>query len=330
MFSTVKCSPPPCASKGIFNLKPGRLLLNIVLGLFFLLGGATDLYAAKQIGVIMTGDVPYYGAMHEAFVAELGRKFGGRDKVKIILQRPFPNPISWSNAARKLIAFDVDLIVAYGLPAAQAVLHEKSRIPLVYAGLYEPDHASLAGGNVTGCGFRIPLSSIIRYFKGLRPTRSIGVVFSGLEEDSLLQYQTMQTLAAQQGIETVGIDLRSRADLERLKSVKADAVFISGSSLAHVWLADILAILAKRQIPAADIFSDDASSGVLMTLYQPPAGQGEAAADMAARILAGTRPGTLAPQTFRETELVLNLVEARRLGITFPIHLLVEATRVIK
>lgn len=296
-----------------------------------MLVAATDLYAAKQIGVIMTGDVPYYGAMHESFVAEINRKFAGVEKVEIILQRPFPNPISWSNAARKLIAFDVDLIVTYGLPATQAVLHEKSRIPLVYAGLYEPDNAVVAGRNMTGCGFRVPLSSIIRYFKGLRPLKTIGIVFSGVEEDSVRQYETMRDLAAQQNIKTVKIDIRARADLDRLKAVKADAVFITGSSLAHLWLDEILTILRKEQIPAADIFSDDSgSAGVLMTLYQPPQAQGQTAAEMASQILLGAKPGNIAIQTFRETELVLNLVEARRLGITFPIHLLVEATRVIK
>ena len=173
-----------------------RPLLRILLTVFFVLAAAPNLHAEKRIGVIMTGDIPFYRAIHEAFVAELNRRSGGADeKIEIILQRPFPNSISWSNSARKLIAFDVDLIVTYGSPAAQAVIHEKSSIPLVYAGLYEPDHAAVSAKNVTGCGFKVPLSSILRYFKRLKTVNTIGIVFSSVEEDSVRQYETMQSLA---------------------------------------------------------------------------------------------------------------------------------------
>lgn len=304
---------------------------RLLLSLLFVLAAATQVHAVKQIGVIMSGDVPYYGAMHEAFVAGIKKRFAGEEKVEIILQRPFPNSISWSNAARKLIAFDVDLIVSYGLPATQAVLHEKSRIPVVFAGVYEPEHAAVAGRNVTGCGFRIPMSSIIRYLKGLKPIRTLGILFSGVEQDSLLQYETMKALAHQQNIKTSLIDIRLRADLnKKLQELQADAVFITGSSLAHLWLDDILPILRKQQIPAASIFPDDSQSGMVMTLFHPPRLQGEKAAEMAEHILLGAKPDTLRAATLRDTELVLDLVEARRLGITFPIHLLVEATKVIK
>jgi len=305
-------------------------LLTILLSVLFVLAAAPDVHAEKRIGVIMTGDVPYYGAIHEAFVAELNSKFGKGEKVEIILQRPFPNALSWSNAARKLIAFDVDLIVAYGTPAAQAVIHEKSRIPLVYAGLYEPDLAEVSGKNVTGCGFKIPLSSIIRYFKRIKAVNTLGIVFSSIEEDSVRQYNTMKELAEQQNIKALEIDIRSRPDLEKLKTIKTDAVFITGSSLAHLWLDDILSIQRKEQTPAADIFPDDSESGVLMTLYQPAHSQGQMAAEMVSKILLGGKPENIAPHTFRETALVFNLIAARHLGITFPIPLLIEATRVIQ
>lgn len=305
-----------------------RRFLKILLGVLFVLAAATDLYAAKRIGVVMTGDVPYYREMHESFVAEINKRFAGGGMVEIILQRPFPNPISWSNAARKLIAFDVDLIVSYGSPATAAVLHEKSRIPLVYAGVYEPDQAAVAGRNATGCGFKVPLSSIIRYLKGLKPMNTIGILFSSDEEDSVRQYAAMRAFAVQQNIQAERLDIRSRADLGKLQETKADAVFITGSSLVHLWIDDILPVLKKKNIPAADIFSADAQSGIVMTLHHPPHTQGRMAGEMASRILLGAHPGSIAPHTFRETELVLNLLEARRLGITFPIQLLVEASKV--
>lgn len=307
-----------------------RPLLSILLAVLFVLSAATDSHAEKRIGVIMTGDVPYYGVMHEVFVSEIKKKFAGVEEVEVVLQKPFPNAISWSNAARKLIAFDVDIIVTYGAPATQAVLHEKSRIPLVYAGLYEPDQAKVSGKNVTGCGFKVPMSSIIRYFKRLKHIETLGIVFSSVEEDSVRQYEEMRGIAALQNIKTEKIDIRSQTGLDQLLEKNPDAVFITGSALSHLWIDDILSILRKKQIPAADIFPDEQESGVLMTLFQPPQAQGQMAADMAAQILRGGKPGNIASHTFRDTELVFNLEEARRFGIDFPIQLLIEATRVVK
>ncbi|MCB2183876.1 MAG: hypothetical protein KQH63_17745 [Desulfobulbaceae bacterium] len=306
-------------------------LLRLVLTVFFVMAAAPVLHAEKRIGVIMTGNIPYYGAMHETFVTELNERLHGAEKTEIILQRPFPNPISWSNAARKLIAFDVDLIVTYGSPATQAVLHEKSNIPLIYAGVYESGgHADVDSKNATGCGFKVPLSSIIRYFKSLKTLSSIGIVYSGVEEDSVSQYQYMKRLAEQQKIKVEKIDIRSQADISKIRPANPDAVFITGSSIAHLYLDEILSDLKKKHIPAADIFPDDSESGLLMTLFQPAQPQGQMAAEMASQILLGKKAANIVPHTFRDTELVFNLVEARHLDIAFPIHLLIEATRVIK
>ena len=305
-------------------------LLRILLTVFFVLAAASSLHAENRIGVIMTGDISFYREIHEKFVAEINKRYTGTEKIEIILQKPFPNPISWSNAARKLIAFDVDLIMTYGSPATQAVIQEKTKIPLVYAGLYEPDHAAVSVKNTTGCGFKIPLSSILRYFKRFKTLNTIGIVFSSTEEDSVRQYETMQLLCSQQKIRSEKIDIRSHDDLERLKAINADAFFITGSSLVHLWLDEVMTILDEKYVPVADIFPDNLEFGVLMTLHQPTASQGEMAAELVSQILRGKKPVEVPAHVFRDTELVLNLVEANHLGITIPIQLLIEATRVIE
>ena len=307
-----------------------QTLLKILLTVLFILAVTPDLHAEKRIGVIMTGDIPYYDAIHNSFVSELSRRLAGSEKIEIILQRPFPDSISWSNAARKLIAFDVDLIVTYGSPAAQAVIHEKSPIPMVYAGLYEPDHAAVSEKNVTGCGYRVPLSSILRYFKRLKTVNTVGIVYNSVEEDSVRQYETMKLLCSQQNIKTEKINIRSRADFDRLRTSKSDVIFMTGSSIAHMWLDDIITIFDEKQIPVADIFPDINGAGVLITLHQPSHNQGEMAAKMASQILQGVKPVDITAHMFRGTELVVNLVDAKRLGINFPVQLLIDATKVIE
>jgi len=78
------------------------------------------------------------------------------------------------------------------------------------------------------------------------------------------------------------------------------------------------------------MFPDPAERGLLITLFHPPELQGEAAAEIVSKIIGGEKAENIAPQLLRETELVFNLVEARALGISLPLQLMVEATRVIK
>ncbi len=291
---------------------------------------AHEVSAQPRVGVVMTGDVPYYRAIHAAFVTGLEKQAARLGRPEIILQRPFPDSIAWSNAARKLIALDVDLIVTYGAPATRAVLEEKSKIPVVYAGVYDPENGSVVGRNLTGCGFRVPLSSFLRYFKRLRQIDSVAVVFSSLEEGAVRQYRELLTLAGRQGIRVTPVDIRRRRDVTKLRTITDGAVLLTGSALAHMWAGDILAVLEQKKIPAADVFPDDGEEGVLITLFSSPAAQGRKAAHMAARILRGEKIEDVAPEVLRETELVVNLQESSRLGVTVPVQLIVEATRVIR
>ena len=304
-----------------------RLIPVLILALCF-----PGLSSGKTlVGVIMTGNIPYYDAMHEAFVEKLEHQLPPGEDVEYILQRPFPDPIAWSNAARKLIAIEVDLIVSYGAPATQAVVYERSSIPVVYAGVYEPQDGQFTGASVTGCGYKVPLSSLLRYFKRISDMRKLRVVYSSNEEDSVRQMTELVALVKQQEIDLAKVDIRSHGDLRKFKSIgRKDAVYITGSTLAHIWLEDILSLLWEKKVPAVDVFPDPTELGLLITLFQPPEQQGEKAAEMAAKIIGGEHPENIPPELLRSTELVFNLNEANKLGITFPLQLIVEATKVIK
>lgn len=308
-----------------------RILCKFLLSLLFVFHIPSISAGETLVGVVMPDDTPYYSAMHRAFVKELKRLTPSGKRISIILQRPFPDPIALSNTARKLIAADVDLIVAYGSPATLAVIQEKTDIPLVYAGFYNPEPSAVHGKNVTGCGFKVPLTSILRYLRSLKQISTLSVVYSSLEEDSVRQADELQSLTREQHIHLTKINIKSRRDIEKLKATIDDgAFFITGSAIVNSFIGNIIPILQEKMAPSAGIFPDQTAAGVTITLYQPPAEQGEKAAEMAAKILLGAAPKDIASKVLRDTELVVNLRAAQKIGINFPIHLIVEATKVIR
>jgi len=268
--------------------------------------------------------------MHNAFADELKKIVPAGEEIRFVRQRPFPDPTAWSNAARKLIIGEVDLIVAYGYPAANTILSRKSEIPVVYVGVFDPD-AAIQGGNVTGCGYRISLSSLLRYYKQIMNIERVVIVYSRNEADSVKQMKTLTELADQQQMQTLKMDISAPEDIGKFSQLaKKDGVYITGSTFAHVMIDDIKAVLEKKKIPSADIFPNPSDEGILMVLYQDPEKMGRRAAELAGKVIAGEKAGSIAPVLMGDDELVFNLIEAQKLGIDIPAQLIGEATRVIK
>ncbi len=283
------------------------------------------------VGVIFSGNIPYYRSMHVAFLAELQNKLPEASDIKYVVQFPSPDPVAWSNTAKKLIVGEVDMIISYGFPATSAVIAKESTIPLMFVGVYDPESVIVQTGPVTGCGYTVSLPDLFRYLKQGVVMKRLAVVYGSNEADSVRQMNELASLAAQEKVELLRLDLSSRGDLDKFNALETgDAVFITGSSVAHVLIKDILTILREKKIPAVDIFPSSPEEGIIGTLHQNPEQQGRIAAEIAAKLIAGEKAGNIEPVIVSSPELVFNLNEARRLGISFSSQVLGEATRVIQ
>lgn len=287
-------------------------------------------HGENTVGVIFSGNIAYYRSMHKAFLDELKGQ-GADEKVKYVVQFPAPDPVALSNAAKKLVVGGVDMIIAYGTPALKAVQGKESDVPTMYMGVYDPQNAFGGGKNITGCGYKVSVSSLLRYFKEVAVINRLVVIYNSLEEDSLLQQNELAKIAADQGIEMLPMEIRTRQDLKMLDDVKTgDSVFITGSTAAHTMSKDIMVGLLEKKVPAVDVFPDALEDGALIALYGNPDAQGRGGAIIAAQVFGGAKAGQVEPMLVNETELVFNFREARNLGLTFPSKIAGEATRVIE
>lgn len=305
------------------------VVLSLIIVISFFFSASRVLAADKTIGVIMTGDIFYYKDVHNAFLSKINKE-GLADKVEIIVQRPYPDPISLSNAARKLIALEVDVIVAYGTPATLAVLAEKTKIPIVYVGVYEPLTSKIRGKNVTGISSRVSLSSLLRYLRQITPIATLGVVYSTNEEDSTYQMRELIKAGEQYGFRVEKINLTRFQDAKAMLSGKRpDAVFITGSSIANMASASIMDFCRELRIPSVSLLPDKGNHATV-TLYPSPKEQGERGAEKAIKVLRNTPVETIRADASSDTELVFNLREAKDIGLKIPINLVTEATKLVQ
>lgn len=282
--------------------------------------------ADKTIGVVMTGNIPYYKDMHKAFTEGLAAE--GLGKVEIVLQTPTPETVSWANAVRKLVGVGADLIVTYGAPATLVAMSETSDIPIVFAGVYDPQALGIMGKNATGVSSKIPVASLVKNLRSISNFSTLGVVYSESEKDTVLQANDVKQLEASFGYKSTRFSVKKSDDIAKIANV--DALFLTTGCAAMHCVNNITGIARKAKILTGTTIGGGEGSGIILTLSANPQEQGRDAAKIAARVIKGAKPASIPFEPATKIDFIINLKEATDIGFKIPFDLLTAATRVIK
>lgn len=291
------------------------------------------------VAVVITGDLPRYREAHEAFVKVL--RTGGltEDKVRIYVQTPNPDPMSWINSIRKAVGVGADLIVTYGAPASLAAKKESRNVPVLFADVYDPVALGIVkdlvvpGGEITGVSGKTPLETLVKAYGEIQPARKMGVLFSSDDKGSMLQVEQLETLARNQGFKILKQDVKRPDDVpQALKAFtgQVDCLFAAESAVLNLRLDDALDFSAQNQLPLLSQTPGLSDRGALITLEADPSEQGQLVAVYALQILAGKKAHTLPVLTPKKVSLVINLRVAEKLNLKVPFQALSMATRVIR
>ncbi|GAB4299219.1 MAG: ABC transporter substrate-binding protein [Desulfuromonadia bacterium] len=291
------------------------------------------------IGCILTADTPHYQKLYASFVNQLVQRGYDRQRIEIYLQTPNPDQISWANAARKLKGLDVDLIVAFGGPAAVAAFREVREIPMVYLDVYGPVEngltrsMSMSGNHATGVSSKVPLLTLLKGVAETKSVKTIGIIASSREAGSAVQANDARRSAAQLGMSVRDLTILTSSDIDTtlprfLKGV--DALFLTEAVIIQKQLDRIVKRATEAHIPVVSVTHDAASRGALLTISPDEESQSEQAAEMVTRVLSGTHPGRIPIESPRKVDLTVNMKTARTLDLVVPFPLLSNVTKVIK
>lgn len=284
------------------------------------------LAAEKTIGVILTGNISYYKDMHKAFTESLAAE--GMGKMEVVLQTPTPEPMSWANAVRKLVAVGADIIVTYGAPATLVAMSEASDIPIVFAGVYDPQALGILGKNATGVSSKVPVASLVKNLRSISNFTTLGVVYSESEKDTVLQANDVRQFETSFGYKSTRFSVKKAEDIAKIANV--DALFLTTGCAAMHCVSNIIGVARKAKIPTGTTIGGGEGSGIILTLSANPQEQGRAAAKIAARVVKGAKPASIPLELPTKIDFIINLKEATDMGLKIPFDLLTTATRVIK
>ncbi len=280
--------------------------------------------AERKVGIIMTGEMDYYQQIHTAFVDVVG----GTEGVEFVVQVPSPEPMAWSNAARKLVVIGSEVIVTYGAPATLTVMKETSRIPIVFAGVYDPKSMNMGGKNATGISSKVSLQDLLQKLGSVKPFTKLGVVFNKTEKDTILQVMEIKKMEGSMGFKTSLFDARKKGFSSSIAGI--DALLMTTSCAAMCEISEIISFARSNKIPTASTITGGEDRGILMTYVADPEEQGRKAGEMVIRILHGHKLSDIQMQDPSKFTFIVNEGETASMGLSLPAAIKEAATRVIK
>jgi putative ABC transport system substrate-binding protein len=247
--------------------------------------------------------------------------------------------------ARELIEAKCDVIFAIGAPqGAQALVEAKSPIPVVIiANDYDPVQSGIVtnlrrpGGNVTGVFLsQLELAAKrLEFMHAIVPAavRYLVLGDAGTKDQLDATQQAARRLRVEIVAETFGsppYDIE--AAFAKIRALRVEALIVLTSPHLVDQRAKISELTMKHRLPASVGYqaADWGQAGFIIAYAAELAKMAARAADMAASILKGAKPGGIPIEQATNYELVINLRTAKALGITIPQSVLLRADRVIE
>ena len=300
-------------------------------------GGATD--KTFKIGSAVILSHPALQAAEDGFkevLTEKGIKFT-IDSKNAQGESSNASTIASGFAADK----DIDLILAISTPIALAMATAEKERPILFTAVTDPVRDGLvpswdqAGTNITGTSDLNPEAKPVTLVTQAVPTaKTIGVLYSSSESNSLAQVEAYQTEAASLSGVTIkpqGITAAAEisAGLEALKGV--DAILIPTDNTVVAAIASVISFGRENKIPVFCADTSTVSLGTVATRGLSYHDLGRRTGEMAAMILLdGVAINTIKPEATTSTELLVNTEAAASFGITLPEEFVKQAAQDVK
>jgi putative ABC transport system substrate-binding protein len=320
------------------------LLVVMVLSLLVAPLPATAQPPGKVYRIGYLATIPPPAHLWEALLDGL-RERGYSEGQNLVFERRFSDghPERFAAFAAEMVQLRVDCIIAITTPAALAVKHATTTIPIVMTTAIDPVGAGLVaslarpGGTVTGNAILYGELSTKRLelLKDVVPGLSrVVVLWNAANPANTSVWQGTQAAARALGLQLHAQDVRGAQDFAgaftRTVQVHPDALLVLDDALINMHREEIAAFATREHLPSVFAARESVVAGGLMSYGPSLPDLFRRAGTYVDKILKGATPTDLPMEQPMKFELVINLKTAKALGITMPPFLLLLADEVIQ
>jgi putative ABC transport system substrate-binding protein len=292
--------------------------------------------AATVIGVVYPECCEAYDIALKGLRTELAAGGYGAGQAEIYEQKPSSDPMSWSNAFRKFVGVDADLIIIFSDEMLEIACREKTKIPVLFGFVADPAAAKCIkseespGRNVTGVSGRTPIYTLLAKSQNIRKFSSVGVYDLKGSAISAATLKEITSHAGEFGYTVAPIPVATRDEMAEALAGGAsfDVLFFPNFSVGLEESAAIASAAAAKKIPVISLRPGESGSRSLLSLYANPEEQGKLMGRMAVRLLKGESPAKTSVMNPKKIELEVGVGVAKQLGLKIPMSVLQSATKV--
>jgi len=304
--------------------------------------GGTPPAESYKIGVTQIATHPALDMAREGFIDQMADEgYVEGENVEYILRNAAGDLSAVATISDYFVSENVDLIFSIATDCTQsaAAAVEGTDIPVVFAAVTDPVEIGVAeswevpGGQVTGASDWADVEAQVKLGMDIYQAETLGVVYNAGEANSVVQVNELKDAKSGLNItEIVEATAATTADVyaaaESLVG-QVDAIWVPSDNTVAVAIASVVAICEDNDIPlfgsdVSSIAAEGCISGYGLDYYV----NGQTAAGLAARILEGEDPGSIAIATTPMTIIYLCEAAAERMGVTIPPDVYATATEV--
>lgn len=233
-----------------------------------------------------------------------------------------------------------NLIIAHSTPCLQAAMMVTRDIPIIFLAVANPylinagrtpdDHLP----NVTGVASTGPIKQTLVFIKEVMPrVKRIGTLWTPSELNSEYYFQLAREAAAELNLEIIAVPVSSPHDVlvgaQVLVSKKIDCFFPISDNTINASFASIARVAEENSLPLFGSFLLAAYNGACAALGLDFFSMGYEAGKLAIRVKNGENPASIPFIYPKEVKLYLNLLAAKKQGISFSADILKRADEII-
>lgn len=305
-----------------------RRAVRLMLLLASVTGLCTPSLAASLVLVISSHDSPMYRQTAASFEASLKAKIGGLEFLSVTLEGDDPTR---QPQLDELEGRGIDLVFALGPEATQLAAERFPAVAVVSSMVLSLAELQ-ALENVTGVALEFPPATQLRWMRRLLPrAKRIAVLFDPALNQGWVD--SAQLAAEKEGLVLVPIPVKhprelpsGLQELDRGADVLwaiPDKTVYSGSTLKQILLSSF-----RSRIPLVGLSDAWVKAGAFYALDRNYSNLGRQSGVIAMKLLAGTAPGGVAPETPLEAVYSLNLKTARHMKLDVDKEYLAGAVKV--
>ena len=299
------------------------------------------------IGMLQMVDAPPPNAVRKGFEAALAKAgFTPGQSVNFIQKDAAGELPNTTLVMKKFVAVQVEMVFAIGTPPLQAAMKTvPETTPVVFAYCSNPWGAGAGtppGGvgqhkpNVVGTIGTNPMDKELDLARKIAPNlKTVGVIYNPGEPNSEYEAKILRQEAEKRGINVIEQSVANSGEVlqaaQALAGKNIDAFVKIGDYATIQGFGSIAKVGLEKKIPVYSVDADDIKlPGCLATIGWAYFDDGYAAGELAVRVLKGESPKTMAFEPLTKTEMGVNLVTAKAIGVTVPEAVIQGAKQVIR